>query len=102
MPLLKTGALAPIWDLFLQVDNEKTQKKQRWYVQWLLSAAILAQWQQPMATNLALDLHHQAMHTVSYCCTATAIKMASKVGAFFFISVLFALNPAAAGAMQRE
>ncbi len=51
--------------------------------QSLLLAAILAQWRRPVASSEALDLFHQAMHTVLYRRTATAIKMASKVGDFF-------------------
>jgi hypothetical protein len=48
-----------------------------------LLAAILAQWQCPVAFTIALDLLHWAMHAVLYRCTATAIKMARKVGPFF-------------------
>jgi hypothetical protein len=48
-----------------------------------LSAAILAQWQHPVASIKALELLHQAMHGVLYRHTAAAIKMARKVGPFF-------------------
>jgi hypothetical protein len=80
---LKTGALAPTRDHFLQVEDEKTQKNGVDMSILLLSAVILAQWQQPVASNIALDLLHWEMHAVLYRLTATAIKMASKVGAFF-------------------
>jgi hypothetical protein len=53
------------------------------HVRWLLSAAILTQWQHLVASNKILNLFYQAMHVVSYQCTAAAIKMASKVGPFF-------------------
>jgi hypothetical protein len=82
-PLVKIGALMLTHDLFLQVDNETTKKNRCWYVRWLLLAAILAQWRQLVASNIALDLLHWAMCTVLYRHIATAIKMASKVGAFF-------------------
>jgi hypothetical protein len=48
----------------------------------LLSAAILAQWQHPVASSEAVDLLHWLMCAVSYPRTTTAIKTASKVGAF--------------------
>ena len=35
------------------------------------------------------------MHTVSYCCYAIAIKMASKVGVFFIVVLLFVTLAAA-------
>jgi hypothetical protein len=52
-------------------------------VQWLLSAAILAQWRHSVASTKDLDLLYQAMRAVSYRHNATAIKMARKVGPFF-------------------
>jgi hypothetical protein len=49
----------------------------------LLLAAILAWWQQPVASIKALIHFYQAMHVVSYRRTDMAIKIASKVSAFF-------------------
>ncbi len=49
-----------------------------------LSVAILARWQHPVASTKALDLLHWAIHAVLYRHTAVAIKMASKVGPFFY------------------
>ncbi len=69
--------------------------------QLLLLAAILAQWRHPVASSEALDLFYQAMHTVLYRRTATAIKMASKVGVFFIV-VMFPVALAAVGAMQSK
>jgi hypothetical protein len=66
-----------------------------------LPAAILAQWQHPIASTKALDLLHQAMHVVLYQRTAADIKMASKVGPFFVV-VSFAVALAAAGAIQSK
>jgi hypothetical protein len=80
---LKTGALALTRDLYLQVDNEKTQKKQGRLDQLHLLAAILAQWQRLVTSNKALNLLYQAMCAVLYSCTAVAIKMASLFGTFF-------------------
>ncbi len=59
--------------------------KENWRMhdQLLLLAAILTQWRHPVASSEALDLLNWAMCTVSYWRTATAIKMASKFGAFF-------------------
>jgi hypothetical protein len=51
-------------------------------VQWLLLAAILAQWRCLVASNKALNLFYWAMCVESYGRTAAAIKMASKVGVF--------------------
>ncbi len=48
-----------------------------------LLAAILAQWQRPVASIKALDLLHWALCVVLYRRTAAAIEMASKVGPFF-------------------
>ncbi len=58
----------------------------------MLLAAILAQWQHPVASREALDLLHQAICAVLYRRTAAAIKMACKVGAFFYCC-LFACCP---------
>jgi hypothetical protein len=62
---------------------------------------ILAQWQHPVASTESLDIRHLVMHAVLYRRTATAIKMASKVGAFFVVLV-FNETMAAAGAKQSE
>ncbi len=80
IPLLKTGAFASTGNLFLQVDNERTQKNWHMHDQLLLLAAILDQWQRSVASSEALDLLYWAMHGVSYRCIAMAIKMASNVG----------------------
>ncbi len=48
----------------------------------MLLTAILAQWQHPAASSEALDLLHQAICTVLYRRTATAINTASFVGVF--------------------
>ncbi len=45
-------------------------------------AAILAQWQHPVASSEALDLLLWAMHTVTYRRITMAIEMATKVGVF--------------------
>ena len=46
----------------------------------MLSDIILARWRRPVASSKALDLLHQAMHTVSYRCITMDIKIASFVG----------------------
>jgi hypothetical protein len=84
IPLLKIGALASTRDLLRQVDDEKTHKKTAYCAQWLLLAAILAQWQRLVASNKALNLLYQAMRAVLYWRTTAAIKMTSKVGPFFY------------------
>ncbi len=58
-----------------------------------LLAAILAQWGRPVASTKALDILHWLMHAVSYRHTATAIKMASKVGPFLFSLSLLCCCP---------
>jgi hypothetical protein len=55
----------------------------------LLLPAILARWHQTVASLVALDPLYWAIHAVSYRRTTTAIKMASKYGAF---SVVFFLH----------
>jgi hypothetical protein len=67
----------------------------------MLSATMLAQWWHPVASTKALDLLHQAISAVLYQRTATAIKMASKVGPFFVI-VLFAVAVAVAVAIRSK
>jgi hypothetical protein len=62
---------------------------------------ILAQWRRPVASIESLDIRYRAMRAVSYRRTATAIKMASKVGAFFVV-VVFIETMVAAGAKQSE
>ena len=47
------------------------------HVQWLLLAAILAQWRHLVASIKALDLLHWEMRAVLYRRTAAAIKMTS-------------------------
>jgi hypothetical protein len=79
---LKTGALASTRNLFVQVDNEKTQKNQGRLDQSQLLAAILAQWRRLVASNKALNLLYWVMCTVLYRRTAAAIKMASLLGTF--------------------
>ncbi len=54
-----------------------------------------------MASIESLDIRHRAMRAVSYRRTATAIKMASEVNAFFVV-VVFIETMAAAGAKQSE
>jgi hypothetical protein len=61
-----------------------------------VSAAILAQWQRPVASSKALNLLYWAMCVALYQRTAAAIKMVSKVGPFVVV-VSFAVALAAAG-----
>jgi hypothetical protein len=86
---------------FYKVTMKKTRKNQRMRVQWLLSAAILAQWWCPVASTKALDLLHRVIHMVWYQRIVVAIKMASKVSQFIFV-VSFAVALAAAGAIWSE
>jgi hypothetical protein len=44
---------------------------------------ILAQWQHPVASRVALDLPHWAMRSALCKLIRMAIEMASEVGAFF-------------------
>jgi hypothetical protein len=80
---LKTGALASTCDLFLQVEDEKTKKKQGRLDQLQLLAIILTQWRHLVASIKVLNLLYQAMCAVLYRRTAAAIKMASLLGTFF-------------------
>jgi hypothetical protein len=77
------GVLALTRDLFVQVDNEKTQKNQGRLDRLQLLAAILTQWRRLVASNKALNLLYWAMCAVLYRCSAAAIKMASLLGTFF-------------------
>jgi hypothetical protein len=79
---LKTGALASIHDLFVQVEDKKTKKKQGRLDRLQLLAAILAQWRHLVASNKALNLLYWAMRAVLYRRTAAAIEMASLLGTF--------------------
>jgi hypothetical protein len=83
MPLLKIGALVSTCDLFLQVYDEKTQKKRHMRDRLHLLAAILALWWRSVASTQALDLLHWAMRVVLYLHTVAAIKMASKSWSIF-------------------
>ncbi len=52
-----------------------------------------------MASIEALNLLYRAMHALAYRCIAMAIGMASKVGVFFIVIVLY-VNPEAARAIH--
>jgi hypothetical protein len=95
------GALASTRDLFVQVDDEKTKKKQGRLDPLQLSATILARWRHLVASNKALNLFYRAMCAVLYRRTAMAIKMASLLGTFFVI-VSFAVALVAAGAIRSK
>jgi hypothetical protein len=86
---------------FFKVDDEKTRKNRRIGDRLLLSVAIPARWQRPVASIKALNLLYWAMRTVSYWCIAMARETASKLGTFFIV-VLFAVALAAAGAIQSK
>jgi hypothetical protein len=62
------------------------------HVRWLLVAAILAQWQRPVAFTKALDLLCWVMHRVWYWRTAADIKLASK-GSHFLLLLFCLLLP---------
>ena len=49
----------------------------------MLLEQLLARWQCPVASSEIMDVLLQVMRAVSYWHTATAIKMASRVGALF-------------------
>jgi hypothetical protein len=57
-------------------------KNQHSHVPFMLLDIILAQWQPPVASSEALDLHYRAMRAVTYRRIAMAIKKSSKVGLF--------------------
>jgi hypothetical protein len=80
---------------------KKLRKNWRSFDRNTLSERILARWRQPVASIESLDICHWAMRGESYRRTATAIEMASKVGAFFVV-VVFIETMAAAGAKQSE
>jgi hypothetical protein len=46
---------------------------------------VLARWQRPVASRVALDLPYCAMRSTPYHLIHMAIEMASKVGAFFSV-----------------
>jgi hypothetical protein len=48
---------------------------------------ILAQWWHPVASKVALDMLHWAMHLASHRCIIVAIEIASELGAFFLSSI---------------
>jgi hypothetical protein len=62
---------------------------------------ILAQWWHPVSSSKALDLLHQAMHTLTYRCIVMAINTASKVGVFFIVICLH-VALVAAGAIRSD
>jgi hypothetical protein len=45
---------------------------------------ILAQWQLPVASSVAMDLLHRTMRTSLHRCITMTVKMASKGGALFY------------------
>ncbi len=67
----------------------------------LLLAAILTQWRRSVASSEALDLFHWAMRTVLYRRTAGPLKWPAK-WVHALVVVLFAVTPAAAGAIQSK
>jgi hypothetical protein len=63
-------------------DDENIDNKRRSHVQFILLDIILARWRRPVASSKALDLLHWAMRAVLYRRTASAIIMATFLGAF--------------------
>jgi hypothetical protein len=51
---------------FNVLTMKNINKNQSWYVPFMLSDIILAQWQHPVASSESLDLLHQVMRTVLY------------------------------------
>jgi hypothetical protein len=82
-PYWKQGPLTQPVTFYYKLTMKKLEKNRHMRDRLHLSAAILAQWQPPVASIKALDLLHWAMRTVSYRRTAAAIKMARKVCPFF-------------------
>ncbi len=80
---------------------KKLRKNWRSFDRNTLLEQILARWWRPVASIESLDVPHWAMRAVLYRCTATAIEMASKVGAFFVV-VVFIETMVATGAKQSE
>jgi hypothetical protein len=87
--------------LFCKLTIKKLRKN--WHIgdRLLLSVAIRAQWQQPVASVKALNLLYWVMHMVLYRRIAMAREMASKLGTFFIV-VVFAVTLAAAEAIQSK
>ena len=52
---------------------------------------VVTRWRRPVTSGVVLDMLHQAMLSVSHCCTAMAIKMASDGGTFIPCLCLFCL-----------
>ncbi len=80
---------------------KKLGKNQRIGDRLLLSVALRARWQRPVASIEALNLLYWAMRAVLYRRIAMARETASKLGTFFIV-VLFAVALAAAGAIQSK
>jgi hypothetical protein len=68
---------------------------------YYLLVAILAQWQRPVVYSEALNLLHWALRAVLYWRTATHQNGQQKY-LHFVIVVLFAVSPAAAGAIRSK
>ena len=54
-------------------------------VRWGNTRQIIARWQSPVASRVALDLPYLAMHLAPYCLIRMVIKMASESAAFFSV-----------------
>jgi hypothetical protein len=52
-------------------------------VHWVNTGQILAQWQRPVASRVALYLPYWVMHSASYRLTRMVFKMESEAGACF-------------------
>ncbi len=65
----------------------------------MLSELILTRWRHPVASVKTLNLLYRAMRAVAYWRIAMAIGMASKVGVFFIVFILY-VTPAAARAIH--
>jgi hypothetical protein len=77
------------------------RNNQSWSVWLMLLKRVLAWWWHLVIFRTAMNLLHWAMHMLSYRCTVTAIKTASKLGTFVIV-VLFAVSLVAAGAIRSE
>jgi hypothetical protein len=79
-------------DFFNDFMMKNPPQNWHWYVHFMLLEQKLTQWWRPVVSRKATNLLHWAMRAVLYQRIATAIKMASKVGAFFY-RCCFACNP---------
>jgi hypothetical protein len=100
-PYCYWGSKCQLEPFFDDLTMKYTKQNGGRHVRFMLSEQVLTRWRRLVAFKKVRNLLRWAMCRVSYHCTATAIKMVSKVDTLCIV-VLFAVALAAAGVIRSK